>query len=229
MQGLPLGQARVLEGAGPGWGLRLAGGGGASRGGRERDAYEGKSLAYCHPSGSVPPGTLKSTNQSETWGRGSQCRRALHSQPRRPAARDSPRPTEQRGASCQPWCAPVGPWRRSTCTGRWADPCAGPGGLSVTRLLPRQRPAADRQTHRDPCISEGAHWPRSGTTTRVTPPHEGAWTAAHRGLWPLRGLEAHLAFHPHPPIHGSVWRRAKADVRHFVTHLCLANFMPLSR
>lgn len=33
-----------------------------------RDAHAGKSLAYCQPSWSVPPGTLKSTNQSETWG-----------------------------------------------------------------------------------------------------------------------------------------------------------------
>lgn len=91
--------------------------------GRARDAYAGKSLAYCHPSWSVPPGTLKSTDQSETCGRGGSVGQNPSSAPAQPRAGSSPRSTAEMGALCRPWCTPAALWRHSTCTGQWVDPC----------------------------------------------------------------------------------------------------------
>lgn len=55
----------------------------------QRDAYAGKSLAYCQPSWSVPPGTLKSTAQSETYGE-----RQLSTVAPSPASRPGPELTQ---------------------------------------------------------------------------------------------------------------------------------------
>lgn len=110
-QGLLLSHARALEGAGalPGTAARpLLGRGGlagphpgpaAPRGPsppRETDAYEGKSLAYCHPSWSAPPGTLKSTDQSDTWGRGGSVGQPPAPAPARPQPAAHPGPLQGR-------------------------------------------------------------------------------------------------------------------------------------
>lgn len=111
-QGLLLSHARALEGVQglcPAW-LRghCWGGGGwlghtpgpaAPRGPsppRETDAYEGKSLAYCHPSWSAPPGTLKSTDQSDTWGRGGSVGQPPVLAPARPQPAAHPGPLQGR-------------------------------------------------------------------------------------------------------------------------------------
>lgn len=63
---------------------------------RETDAYEGKSLAYCHPSWSAPPGTLKSTDQSDTWGRGGSVGQPPAPAPARPQPAAHPGPLQGR-------------------------------------------------------------------------------------------------------------------------------------
>ena len=82
-------------------------------------------------------------------------------------ARSLPRPTAGTGASCWPWCTPAGPWRHSTCTGRWADPCAGQQGRGDARERGERSP---RPGPWDGCISGGVRGrkqdgPRAATAT----------------------------------------------------------------